>query len=79
MVAQRVDADVDQQQHLIGNAGLQKAHFADGRQGQGDTLPQAAEQVEQLEFPKVAGPWMQRHAGAAVDHSVAMGPGQQFE
>ncbi|MNH44224.1 hypothetical protein D3C79_1063240 [compost metagenome] len=54
MVAQWVDGDVDQQQHFLGNAGLQQANFADGRQGQGDALLQAAHQVEEFEFAQVA-------------------------
>ncbi|MNJ45079.1 hypothetical protein D3C77_401590 [compost metagenome] len=79
MVLQRVDADVDQQEDLIGHAWLQQALLADCLQGQGDALLQAAEQVEQLVLAQVAAAWVQGQACRTVDHAVAMSPGQQFE
>ncbi|MCY1431804.1 hypothetical protein D9M71_477810 [compost metagenome] len=76
MVAQWVDADVDQQQDVVGHAGLQQADFADGGQRQVDGLLQASQQVEQFELPEIAGTRVQGEARAAVDHAIAMGPGQ---
>ncbi|MNM62824.1 hypothetical protein D3C81_741700 [compost metagenome] len=79
MVTQRIDADVDQQEDFVSLAWLQQALFADRRQGQGDALLQAAEQVEQLVLAQVATTRVQGQTRAAVDHAVAVGPGQQFE
>ncbi|MCY1176523.1 hypothetical protein D9M73_167980 [compost metagenome] len=79
MVTQRIDADVDQQEDFVSLAWLQQALFADRRQGQGDALLQAAEQVEQLELAQVAGTRVQGQAGTAVDYAIAVAPGQQFE
>ncbi|MNO87197.1 hypothetical protein D3C76_786160 [compost metagenome] len=79
VVLERIDADVDQDQHLAGHAGVQQRLFSDGRQRQGNALLQAAQQVEQLEFAQVAAARVQGQAGAAVDHAVAVAPGEQLE
>ncbi|MNK91798.1 hypothetical protein D3C87_1119130 [compost metagenome] len=79
VMLERVDADVDQNQHFAWHRCTQQRFFRDGGQGQGDALLQAAEQVEQLELAQVAGAGMQGQAGAAVDHAVAVAPGQQLQ
>ena len=74
-----VDAHVHQNQHLGWLDGTQQLLLVDAGQGQGDGLLQAAQQVEQLELTQVAAAWVQRQAGAAVDHAVSVAPGQQLE
>ncbi|MDT4823812.1 hypothetical protein FQZ97_570510 [compost metagenome] len=77
VLLQRVDADVDQQQHLGRHPGAQQGAFIHLAQGQGEGLLQAGQQVGQLELGQVAAARMQGEAGAAVDHPVAMAPGEQ--
>ncbi|MNI60354.1 hypothetical protein D3C73_1155650 [compost metagenome] len=79
MVLERIDADIHQNQHFTRHAGAQQRFFGDGGQGQGDSLLQAAEQVEQLELAQVAGTRVQGQAGTAVDYAIAVAPGQQLE
>ena len=43
---QRVDTDVDQQQHLFGHTGTEQGGFVDRGQRQRYDLLQAAEQVD---------------------------------
>ena len=79
VLPERVYPDIDQQQHLAGNAGAQQGGFFDAGLRQGEALLQAGDQVGQFEIGQVAGARMQRQARAAVDHAVAMAPGEQFD
>ena len=56
---ERVDADVDQQQHFAGRAGAEQSDLIDSGQRQRYHLLQAAEQIRQLKLAKVAGTWVQ--------------------
>ncbi|MNM74200.1 hypothetical protein D3C81_859540 [compost metagenome] len=76
---QRIDADIDQQQDLFGDARLQQAHFTDRLQRQRKTVLQTGQQVAQLELVQVADPGMKRQARAAVDDTVAVRPGEQLQ
>ncbi|MCY1180219.1 hypothetical protein D9M73_206500 [compost metagenome] len=76
VVLEWIDANVYQNKHFAGRAGTQQGFFGDGRQWQGNALLQAAKQVEQLEFAEVAAARVQGQAGAAVDHAVAVAPGE---
>ncbi len=79
MLLERVDADVDQQQHLARRAGAQQGAFPGGRQRQREDLAQAGQQVVQLELAEVAAAGVQGEPGAGVDHAVAVTPGEQFD
>lgn len=79
VMLERVDADVQQHQYFARYGGAQQRLFGNSGQGQGDALLQAAKQVEQFELAQVAVAGVQGQAGAAVDHAVAVAPGQQFQ
>ncbi len=79
VMLERVNADVDQQQHVFRHGRAQQAIFIDAGQRQGDGLLQAAQQVEQLEFGHVTDARVQCQARAAVDHAVAVAPGEHFQ
>ena len=78
VVGQGVDAHVDQQQHIVGDARLQQAHLADGGQRQHDELLQACEQTLQFRLFQIADTRMKRQSCMAVYHAIAMGPDQQL-
>ncbi|MCY1353110.1 hypothetical protein D9M69_394410 [compost metagenome] len=78
VLPERVDADVDQQQHLARRRRPQQGVFLDRRQRQREALLQADQQVVQLELAEVAGAGMQGQPRAGVDHAVAVAPGEQF-
>ncbi len=77
--AERVEADVDQQQCLPGNAAGQQRLLGGLFQRHGEGLAQRIEQREQLGLAEAAIARVQRQVRGRIDDAVAMTPGEQRE